>query len=308
MADHQDDEQNFCFHGRYCTFKINVYKGNNQMYVESIKKRYSVRTFTLDTFKKETLSEIDNILKNIPRTPFNTHGRFELIQLNQAQGDVLRSITTYGVIKNPQFFIVGMINKDKGNLVDFGYSCEKIILDLTTKDIGTCWLGGTFNKSMFAKYARCLDDEVIPCVVALGYSAPRKSPTDRLIRLMAASHKRKAWDTLFFQNNFKDVAALENQNYQQALEMVRLAPSASNKQPWRILCENNCFHFYLERNPTYKKLIDFLNLSDLQLVDMGIAMCHLEHTLLDEKIFGQFEYFKTMDKKQYTYITSFRCL
>jgi len=278
------------------------------MYVEAIKKRCSVRTFSLDIFSKETLSEIDIILKNISRTPFNTHGRFELIQLDQTQGDILRSITTYGVIKNPQFFIVGMINKNKGNLVDFGYSFEKIILDLTTKDIGTCWLGGTFNKSIFAKYAQCLDDEAIPCVVALGYSAARKSPTDKLIRFMAASHKRKAWELLFFQNNFKDVATLENQHYQRALEMVRLAPSASNKQPWRILYENNCFHFYLDRNPTYNRLIDFLNLSDLQLVDMGIAMCHLELTLMDEKILGQFEFFELIDKKQYAYVTSFKCL
>ncbi|OFZ46469.1 MAG: hypothetical protein A2381_02045 [Bdellovibrionales bacterium RIFOXYB1_FULL_37_110] len=278
------------------------------MYVELIKKRCSVRTFTLDIFSKEKLSEIENILKNVSRTPFNTYGRFKMIKLDQGEGrSLVRAMTTYGVIKNPQYFLVGMINKVTGNLVDFGHSFEKIILDLTALDIGTCWLGGTFNQSIFAKYAQCLADEVIPCVVALGVSASLQSPTDRLIKFMAASHKRKEWKALFFQNNFKDFAVLANHHHQLALEMVRLAPSASNKQPWRILYEDNCFHFYLDRNSSYNRLIDFLNLADLQLVDMGIAMCHLELALLDAKILGQFEFIKGMEQKHYTYITSFRC-
>ena len=278
------------------------------MYIESIKKRSSIRTYTLETFSDEKIREIEIILKNVSSPPFGTHGRFALIRLDPSEGSMLKTMTTYGIIKNPQYFLVGLIDKDKGNLVDFGFAFEKIILDLTSMDIGTCWLGGTFNKSLLARYAQCLDDEVIPCVVALGYGANKKSPTDRLIRFMAASHSRKEGHVLFFQNNFKEVTSLTNPYYQQALEMVRLAPSASNKQPWRILCENRCFHFYLDRNPAYNKLIDFLNLSDLQLVDMGIAMCHFELALLDEKIPGQFEFLQEMDTQLYTYISSFRCL
>jgi len=56
---------------------------------------------------------------------------------------------------------------------------------------------------------------------------------------------------------------------------VRLAPSASNRQPWRILKEkrSNIFHFYLERAKIYAKAIKRI---DMQKVDMGIAMCHFE--------------------------------
>ncbi|MGH4140908.1 hypothetical protein [Clostridium sp.] len=35
------------------------------------------------------------------------------------------------------------------------------------------------------------------------------------------------------------------------LEMVRLGPSASNKQPWRIIKDKNAYHFFLCRTKGY---------------------------------------------------------
>jgi hypothetical protein len=62
---------------------------------------------------------------------------------------------------------------------------------------------------------------------------------------------------------------------------VRWAPSASNKQPWRIVRNENAFHFYLSRTKGYGKgslLFSLLRIVDLQRVDLGIAMCHFELT------------------------------
>ena len=63
--------------------------------------------------------------------------------------------------------------------------------------------------------------------------------------------------------------------------MVRLAPSASNKQPWRIVKDGSAWHFYLQRTPKYgpgSVVFNVMKLADLQRVDMGIAMCHFELT------------------------------
>ena len=65
------------------------------------------------------------------------------------------------------------------------------------------------------------------------------------------------------------------------LEMVRWAPSASNKQPWRIVRIGDAWHFFLQRTKGYGKgtlLFRMLRLADLQRVDIGIAMCHFELT------------------------------
>jgi nitroreductase len=50
-----------------------------------------------------------------------------------------------------------------------------------------------------------------------------------------------------------------------------MAPSASNKQPWRIIVNDKSFSFYLKRTIGYGK---FTPGNDLQLVDMGIALAH----------------------------------
>ena len=60
--------------------------------------------------------------------------------------------------------------------------------------------------------------------------------------------------------------------------MVRLGPSASNKQPWRVVKHDRYWRFYLRRTPGYREdlIKRILDLCDLQRLDMGIAMCHFE--------------------------------
>jgi hypothetical protein len=58
-----------------------------------------------------------------------------------------------------------------------------------------------------------------------------------------------------------------------------MAPSASNKQPWRVVRRGGDWHFYLQRTKGYGKgsaLFAVLRLADLQRVDLGIALCHFE--------------------------------
>ena len=52
--------------------------------------------------------------------------------------------------------------------------------------------------------------------------------------------------------------------------MVRWAPSAVNKQPWRIIVTEHGFHFYEKRDKGY--VSD--KTGDLQKIDVGIALCH----------------------------------
>ena len=92
-------------------------------------------------------------------------------------------------------------------------------------------------------------------------------------------YRRKPWDELFFDRGFDAPLAREAAGtHAAALEMVRLAPSASNNQPWRIVREKGGgrFHFYIQRTKNYRERWAFIGTADLQRVDMGIAMCHFE--------------------------------
>ena len=68
-----------------------------------------------------------------------------------------------------------------------------------------------------------------------------------------------------------------------------MAPSASNKQPWRVVRRGADWHFYLQRTKGYGKgspLFAVLRLADLQRVDLGIALCHFELTARESGLTG----------------------
>ena len=52
--------------------------------------------------------------------------------------------------------------------------------------------------------------------------------------------------------------------------MVRLAPSAVNKQPWRAVVCGSTVHFYEKRSKGFITAQGW----DVQKIDMGIALCH----------------------------------
>jgi len=96
-----------------------------------------------------------------------------------------------------------------------------------------------------------------------------------MIRFGAGSARRRPWEELFFDGGRNRALTPASAGAcAGALEAVRLAPSASNRQPWRILREREGgpFHLFLERTPGY----GMLSGSDLQRLDMGIAMAHFD--------------------------------
>ena len=76
--------------------------------------------------------------------------------------------------------------------------------------------------------------------------------------------------------------------YALPLEMIRLGPSASNRQPWRIVKEpdRDSFHFVLERTRGYLRSYQGV---DFQKIDMGIAMCHFELSARESGLDGSWE-------------------
>ena len=66
------------------------------------------------------------------------------------------------------------------------------------------------------------------------------------------------------------------------LEAVRLAPSAANKQPWRVVVEGNRAHFFEKRS------IGESPLGDVQKVDMGIALAHFDLVAAERGLQTQF--------------------
>lgn len=248
---------------------------------ELISRRYSCRTYINLPIEKGLRDRLSVYVEAQNEGPLGGRARFELVASTEADLKALKGLGTYGFIRGATGFIVGAMDDDARNLEDYGFLLEKIVLYATGLGLGTCWLGGTFTKSSFAERISAGDGELVPAVCSVGYPAKKPRRIDKIIRRGAKADKRKPWSQLFFDREHG--ASLTRQaagDYADVLEMVRIAPSASNKQPWRIIRVNSSWHFYLERSPGYRKqrLGKLSSNSDLQRIDMGIAMCHFQLT------------------------------
>jgi hypothetical protein len=199
-----------------------------------------------------------------------------LVDLSEQDKREIRNLGTYGVIRGANLYVAGLIDHTRGSMVDLGYCLEKVILEITSLGLGTCWMGGTFNRAGFARKIGASKGEIVPAITPVGYVADRRSALDAVFRRMAGSDNRKPWPRLFFEGDRRTPLTREAAGaYNTALACLRLAPSASNRQPWRVIKEPNAtvFHFFLQRTSGYNRLT---RAGDLQLVDMGIGLCHFE--------------------------------
>jgi nitroreductase len=254
---------------------------------ELIKARSSWRSYDPQALEEGLRQEIREYLADKTRGPFGHNTRFQLIERDEPSLIEPVRLGTYGFVKNARGFIAGAVKSGPRHWEDYGYVLEEIILKMTDLGLGTCWLGGTFKRGEFGKAMGLLKDEIIPAITPVGYRTEGRSMRDRVIRWGAKSHSRKSWEIFFFDKELGIPLTVEGAGeYADVLEMIRLAPSASNKQPWRIVKQSGDLHLFLQRTPNYS---GFSHSLDLQRVDMGIAMCHLELTARESELDGRWE-------------------
>ena len=84
---------------------------------------------------------------------------------------------------------------------------------------------------------------------------------------------------------------------------MRIGPSASNRQPSRVVKEKDhqVFHFYISRTPGYAERYPDVSLQD---VDMGIGMCHFEVALQEMNLKGGWQNVQAPQQKGLEYIVS----
>jgi nitroreductase len=243
-----------------------------------IRQRVSVRTYDPTPLGPDTRRALEEYLRLMARGPLGSRLRFMLVAAGEEDREALQGLTTYGLIRGASGFVLGAVQAAERDMEDFGYAGEQIVLLATGLGLGTCWLGGTFGRSRFAERVNLQPEERMPCVISVGLPAERRTLIDRVIRRSAGADRRLPWQRLFFDGSWE--APLDEEAagaYQAPLEMVRLAPSASNRQPWRVLRQGQAWHFCLQRTPGYARMSEPVSgRSDLQRVDMGIAMCHFE--------------------------------
>ena len=259
---------------------------------ENIVKRRSIRSFDGQSLSDEEFEMIGRLVEeasSIP-TPFGNQPIINTVRKvapNQTQSS---RMGTYGVIKGEAGFLICSSAVDEHAIVDAGFALEHIVLRLTGLDIGTCWLGGTFKRQDFLIGAGTDHGLIIPAVIPFGRPKDRARIMDSFMRRVAGSDSRKDWSELFFINDMATSLPMDSSGvWREVLEMVRVGPSASNKQPWRIVLNDDMTmaHVFIQQTPRYAgNSFGY----DMQMLDAGIALCHatsmlkqlsVPHSLMD---------------------------
>lgn len=265
---------------------------------DAITKRVSTRSFEDKDLAKENIEAIISLVKKYQSVVGPFGNQFELtFNLNNKRETNGKKIGTYGLLRNVPAYIGGVCNNELESIVDFGYVFEKLILELTMLDYGTCWLGGTFKRKNYRSELK--ENQIIPAISPVGFIANKRTFIDRAIRSSAQSNNRLSDNLIFFDYiSGKEMSKELDIVLKQSLSLVKRAPSASNKQPWRLFIDDNTVHVYIERTPNYAKVIKY----DIQAIDIGIALSHLEIGIMyfsKKAIFKKYENVKEFDNKEY---------
>lgn len=241
-----------------------------------------------------------------PFSEFAGVARFELLSIPEFDPSEKKKIGTYGTIEGAQDFIVGAVETSKYDREHFGYIMESIILAATDLGLGTCWLGGTFNKGLFSTKIKKRENEIVPAITPIGYPATRSS-REIMIRLYAKAEKRFPWVKLFFDSDISTPLIREKvKMYSPIIEMVRLGPSAGNFQPWRIVKDHNknIFHFFI----VYTQDKIGLVYNAFRRLDIGIAVSHFNLSVKELGISGKwsFKQPKISTSEDFLYIISWQ--
>lgn len=266
--------------------------------IETIKKRKSTRTFRREPLRKEDLVKIREFIRGLT-PPFGARVRIELLE-TKGEGEP-RRLGTYGVIRGATAFLVLAYHPAPMAEEAAGYVFEQVVLYCTELGLGTCWLGGTFKQEDFAREIRMEEGETLRIVSPVGYKAERKTLVDITFGALTKHNERQPFETRFFVQEWSQPLLPEKAGkYIVPLEMVRLAPSASNKQPWRVLVCGDTLHFFAVPKA-----------SPFTAIDLGIAMAHFELTCRELGLKGAFESMETevpMPDTTWKYVASWKAL
>lgn len=218
---------------------------------ETILERKSVRSFDVNhPLSADDVATLKADLANA-KSPF---GGEVVIELKEFALNGPFKPSTYGTIAGARwFFLMGTDSSEEAQL-SLGFRMEQVVLKATAMGLGTCWIAATFKGTSFAEAAQFPKSTPLQVIMPVGYPAEKRRLLDKITRATLGSAKRKPLTDLF--------VGAEGTIFQTPIEMMRLAPSSTNSQPWRALVEGQTVYFYYEKK------------SEASILDLGIGLSH----------------------------------
>ncbi len=245
---------------------------------QMIFKRRSIRKFKKEQVPEQLLKDILYFGDNIPRL----HGDIQIkLEISENMEEHL-PVKGLWKVEAPYYLVLYSEEKE-GYLANAGYVLEHILLYMTGKGLGTCYLGST----KIPEPGPAGMKQVI--VVAFGY------PKTLLYRDPATAKRLPLKELCVF----KEEAGESMKNI---LKAVRLAPSAMNTQPWRFIVYHDKIYVF-----SCREFLPSSSLVSMREISTGIMLSHLTIAAEEMWINVKLEAEEAMEKKSYksgAYVTT----
>ena len=184
-------------------------------YLETMKERHSVRSYTDQKIEGKVLDELCQTIDECN----NESGLNIQLCLNEPKA-FTGMMARYGKLRNVKNYVALVGRKDAGLEEKCGYYGEKIVLEAQRLGLNTCWVAMTYSKGKSA--ATIHAGEKLLMVIAIGYG---ENP--------GVSHKTKPIEALC------KVDGKMPDWFRNGMEAAQLAPTATNQQKFCIELSGN---------------------------------------------------------------------
>ena len=231
---------------------------------DAIKRRKSVRTYPGSELSDSSIKELRELLNEDRNFQPGVDTGYHLIENGQEFQESLSGvIADYGKVRAPHYIVLTAEEKE-GSFVEVGYRYEFVVLSLTAKEIGTCWIGKGFGSEELKGYVDLPPNQTPRALIACG--PVQESKMERI-----EEPNRKGLDYFLVEG---EAGELDDKSLD-VIDNLRRAPSSINSQPWRVLIDGRFFHLYISsRNYLARKFVK--SLSEMNKIDAGIGLAHLK--------------------------------
>lgn len=215
---------------------MNIYEG--------IYTRRSVRKYKMEALDPELLKALKRFIGNAAPLDHTSRAAFEVIE--NVRGT--KQVRGLWKVEAPYYLAV-YCEENSVSYRNAGYLSEQIVLYLTSRGIGTCYLGETRTGDGEKDGLKRL------LVIAFGYPDSQDSRTA----------KRSPLSELCV---YKDEPG---EAVKAILKAARLAPSSFNSQPWRFVVYADRIYIFAKKSA----LAPLKALSAMRDFNMGIMLSHI---------------------------------
>lgn len=160
---------------------------------------------------------------------------------------------SYGMFRGVRGMLLMKGERTLPHLLEkIGYYGEVLILEATALGLGTCWVGGTFDKGMLSVPG----NEELVCVAPVGNVRDKASLKEKFLR--GVTHRKSKTVEALLQAD--EPVSVE---LRRAMELVQRAPTARNTQKVTFTLANGTITAHVPES------------YHLDLVDLGICKLHL---------------------------------